>query len=425
MSRHPFPARGERTPEEAWQAELDAMLAGDRAGADAASWRELRADVRSLAPSMTPEFEMQLSERLAKRASPAWSASPSRHPASHRARRPAWLRTPSHLGGGAAAAVLALMIAAAIIVAAPHLTPHRDSEATSSSSSARASGTTAVAPGAHADSAPSAGTATHGAVTPGAVFQGAVEHKEASTSSAPAAPEAAPALSAVEPAPGRKQQLAASISLAPTPGEVQATADRVAQLVVSDGGYVESSHVQVQQTGASEATLSLSLPSAKLSAALASLGGLAPVSAESQSLQDITSAYDSARQRLTDETAERQALLHALSLASTQGQIDSLRERLAQSRTAIAEAQSALQAVSRRSSNAEVEVTVLGDRSSGSEGLTLHRGLHEAGRVLTVTLVVLLVAVAVLLPLALLLLAGLSARSAWRKHRREGALDAP
>jgi hypothetical protein len=397
------------------------MLAGDRAGAEASTWRELRSDVRALAPSMTPEFEMQLSERLAGRAAPARSASPPRHAGSHSARLLAWLRQPSHLGA-TAAALLATVIAVAIVVASPHLTPHSDSEATSASSSARAS--TAVAPKAQGEQSETK-ESSESARSSGAAVNGSAKEPLADLSRTAAAPAAVPTFSTPTPAPGRKQQLAASISLAPTPGEVQATADRVTQLVVSDGGYVESSHVQVQQSGASEATLSLRLPSAKLGAALASLGGLAPVSAESQSLQDITSTYDSARQRLADATAERQALLHALSLAATPGQIDSLRERLAQSRSSIAEAQSAVQAVSRRSSTAEVEVTVLGDRSSGSEGLTLHRGLHDAGRVLTVTLVVLLVAAAVLLPLGLLLLVGFSGRSAWRRRLRERALDAP
>ena len=193
---------------------------------------------------------------------------------------------------------------------------------------------------------------------------------------------------------------------------------------MSDGGFVQSSHVnEGEKTG--EATLTLSLPSAKLSAALAALGRLAPVHAESQSLQDITNTYDAARQRLTDATAERRALLRALAKATTEGQIDSLRERLSQNRGAIARARSALQTVSRQASTAEVEVTVLGDKSAGSEGLTLHRGLHDAGRVLAVTLVVLLIAAAILVPLALLIVALATARRAWRRYRRERILDAP
>ncbi len=186
---------------------------------------------------------------------------------------------------------------------------------------------------------------------------------------------------------------------------------------------MQSSRVQVQQTGTSEANLMLSLPSAKLSSALASLGQLAPVRADTQSLQDVTNTYDTARQRLADATAERQALLRALAGATTEGQIDSLRERISQNRGAIAQAQSALHTVSQHASTAEVEVTVLGDAHTGSEGLTLHRGLHDAGRVLIVTLVVLLIAAAILVPLALLIAALLTARRMWRRYQRERILD--
>ncbi len=86
------------------------------------------------------------------------------------------------------------------------------------------------------------------------------------------------------------------------PNDVQETADRVSPLAVSDGGFVQSSRVQTQQTGTSEANLMLSIPSAKLSGALASLGQLRPVRAESQPLQDITNTYDAARQRLVLDT---------------------------------------------------------------------------------------------------------------------------
>jgi vacuolar-type H+-ATPase subunit H len=219
------------------------------------------------------------------------------------------------------------------------------------------------------------------------------------------------------------QQLAASITLAATPSDVQETADRVSRLAVSDGGFVQSSHVQVQQAGTSEANLMLSVPSAKLSGALASLGQLAPVRAESQSLQDITNTYDAASQRLSDATAERRALLRALSSATTEGQIDSLHERISQNRGAIAQARSALQTVSQHASTAEVEVTVLGDAHTGSEGLTLHRGLHDAGRVLLVTLVIVLIAAAILVPLALLAAALAAARRMWLRYQRERILD--
>ncbi len=238
------------------------------------------------------------------------------------------------------------------------------------------------------------------------------------------APVSAPPTAGTGSAPARVQQLAASVTLTATPSAVQETADRVGRLAVSDGGFVQSSHVNVGQ-GTGEANLELSLPSAKLSGALASLGQLAPVRAESQSLQDITNTYNAVHQRVADATAERQALLHTLAQASTEGQIDSLRERLSQNQGRIAQARSALQTVSQHASTAEVEVTVVGDAHAGSQGLTLHRGLHDAGRVLVVTLVLLLIAAALLVPLALALLALLTARRAWLRYRRERVLDAP
>jgi Domain of unknown function (DUF4349) len=424
----PFPTRSEAGPNDAWHAELDAALGGEGEGSVADSWRELREDVRALAPPMAPEFERQLRERIAERgarrpreasplehagastaASPAPPAIPT-NPA-HRGSVPKRLRSrlgrlsrPPGLSGAAAGIATIGAVIVAVVVAGPWQA---------------GTGPTGVSvpPQLAGSSNPGARTSmgTSGAAK-GAAAQSTLSVPGGAASNAPAASGAAAAS-------GRIQQLAASISLSAIPSEVQTVADRVARLAVSFGGFVQSSQVQVQHEGSSRGELDLRLPSAKLGGALASLGQLAPVLAESQSLQDITNTYDAARQRLSDATAERRALLRALAGATTEGQIDSLRERLSQARSAITQAQSALQAVSRRASTAEVEVTVLGDARTGSEGLTLHRGLHDAGRVLVVTLAVMLIAAAILLPLALLVLALATARRSWRRYQRERVLD--
>jgi Domain of unknown function (DUF4349) len=415
----PFPGRGEAGVEAAWRAELDELersLAGDGEGSVADSWRELRADVRALAPPMAPEFEHELAAQIAERDAtrrPGKPAAPARpganavapeitsaglgnrgHGGSSSGRRGSllgWLGR-SRRWRVAAPIAIAVMVAAAVVVGSEQSGTQRE-----------------AAP------QPRATAASSGA------FQDRLRPANGAAK-APAAVAIAPQAGNAASTPGRVQQLAASLSLTAAPTDVQQTADRVARLAVSDGGFVQNSHVQVQQAGTSEANLTLKLPSAKLDAALASLGQLAPVRAESQSLQDITDAYDAARRRLADVTAERGALLRALSAATTQGQIDSLREQLAQSSTAIAQARSALQAVSQRASTAEVEVTVVGDAHAGSEGLTIHRGLHDAGRVVVVTVVVLLVAVSILVPLALLLVAFAAGRRAWRRYERERVL---
>ena len=67
-------------------------------------------------------------------------------------------------------------------------------------------------------------------------------------------------------------------------------------------------------------------------------------------------------------------------------------------------------------------MTVAGDAKAAQHGLTLAHGLHDAGRVLTVSLVILLIALAVLLPLAgVASLLWLAAR-ALRRAARERAL---
>jgi hypothetical protein len=415
----PFPSGGAEHPDEVWLTELEAALDGSAEGPRADAWRELREDVRALVPPMSPEFERELSERIAERSARFASkhVPPKVSTVKQPRRRWGWL-------GPTRPALAAVSVACAVIAAVLIAAPWRpaghtvESSARSSSLAARADrlgpafgpAESAAVAGASAGKVANAGRASSSGAVAGALASAG-------------APTNAPAVSGAAATSGRVQQLGASIRLAASPNEVQSTADRVSRLATSEGGFVQSSHVDTGE-GAGEANLTLSLPSAKLSAALASLGALAPVRAESQTLQDITNTYDATRQRLSDATAERQALLRALAKASTAGEIDSLRERLAQNRGSIAQAHTALQAVSQRASTSEVEVTVIGDRSVGSEGLTLNRGLHDAGRVLVVTLAVLLIAAAVLVPLALVIFALAGGRRAWRRHQRERVLDA-
>jgi hypothetical protein len=204
---------------------------------------------------------------------------------------------------------------------------------------------------------------------------------------------------------------------------VQSIAAQVGRLAASDGGFVQSSHVQTQRQGASEAILTLNLPSAKLGAAITSLGALAPVHEESQSSQDITGSYEAARRELADALAERQALLRALSRATKKGQIDSLREQLSQMRGSIRRTRAAVRGLSQQASTTELEVTVTGEAHKGSGRLTLRGGLNDAERVLAVSLVVILIALATSVPVALALGTLIGARRVFRRYQREHALD--
>jgi hypothetical protein len=349
-----FPSPDSAPPPRDWQVLLDASLGGEASGPEAEAWRELRDDVRALAPPISPELAERLEREIVR-----LSASRPR-------RRVEKLASASQLRAVAAALIVCLIGVGVL-----------------------------VSHGSKTRSAPVSSPAVR--ATAGAAVMGSSS---------------------------RVQQRGASVTLSTTAAGVQSLSDAVAALAVREQGFVASSHVQVQQQGPSEAGLTLSLPSVRLNAALAAISRLAPVRQESQSLQDITSSYEADRRRLSDLHAERQALRRALAGAHTEAQIAALRERLAQSGRALVAAESAFAADSRRASNAEVEVTILGDAHPQGEGLTLARGLHDAGRILVLAAVVLLIAGAVAVPAGLLLWLVLAARRARLRRSRERSLDA-
>ncbi|HEY2719188.1 MAG TPA: DUF4349 domain-containing protein [Solirubrobacteraceae bacterium] len=407
----PFP-QPEGLPDPQTLAEIEAALHDNVAGPHAESWRELRADVRSLAPVISPDFEQRLREGIEARSAAAAPYPRPRRAHGPRAKLRGWLAASTRNRAVALAGVFAASALAALVIAAPWR---------------GISGAGQIA-----DFAPSSG-----ALSPNSQLQSAKHHsyKElskslpdvVSTSSAEASSATSSqgtAESAAESATERVQQRAATLTLAPKPESVQSVADEVAQLAVRDGGFVQSSQVRQQHGAGASAELRLSLPSARLSAALASLARLAPTRAESQSLQDITDEYDVARSKLADAVAERQALLHALARASTQSEIESLHERIALAAAAVTRDRSAFQVVSQRGSNSTVEVTVLGDaHAADAARSTLSQGLHDALVVLKIALVVLLVALAVLVPLAVVVLLIAFSVRASRRYLRERALS--
>jgi hypothetical protein len=405
----PFP-QSEGPPDEQTLAEIEAALRGEAVGAEAEGWRALRADVRTLTPAMSPEFEQRLHERIEARA-----AKPPRRRRFGIRSAPARLR--ALLGSGVRARALAFggISAMAAVVTLAIVAPWNETEMISKqilTPHALVNGGKLDAASSPAGRVVQQDAPLKGA--PNAAGGNGAEASGSADSSATPAEEASPA---------RVQQRAASLTLAPKPEAVQSVADEVAQLTVREGGFVQSSQVHRRSSAGGSAELRLSLPSARLTAALASLGRLAPTREESQSLQDITDEYGAARRKLADAVAERQALLRALARASTQSQIESLHARIALAAGAVTRARTAFGAISRRGSNSTVEVTVLGDAHAGSHRSTLGNGLHDALDVLEAVAVVLLIALAVLVPLALVLALLALAWRASRRRLRERALS--
>jgi hypothetical protein len=411
----PFPAPGDDRDDGALATHIEAALHGESGGEVADYWRELRADVRSLAPAMSPEFELELRKRIEERAAAPKQPHVRGGVRGSLAGVRAWLGSGKHprlfaVGGACAAAVVLVVVLAA---------PWRGAEYGSASSSSAPNvedGATERSPvKAQAQEFDSSGASAATSTSESARVEPTKVSTPADGGGAAPVQQEAPFT--------RVQQRAATLTLAPKPAEVQPVADRIAQLVARDGGFVQSSQVRLQHGSDGEANLQLSLPSARLSAALAELARLAPTRAQSQSLQDITDVYGAARSKLSDAVAARQALLRALAKASTQGEIESLRDRLSLAAGAVARARTAFAEIAMRGSNSIVEVNVLGDAHAGGDRSTLGTALHDAGDVLKVALAVVIVALAVLVPLALLATLGTFAWRALRRRLRERALS--
>jgi hypothetical protein len=418
--------------------EIDAALNGEIAGAEATAVRELREDVRALAPALYPEFERELQARVAEWASVAKAGRRGRLRARVAGLR-GWLRgTPGRLValGGVGTVIAAFVVVLLVVGGRGGAISEDVYPAQNSVHAATRGGEPHVAsaeavlgePGRHARKTqvkPSE-PIRDPAETP-AEAKGPNSSPSSAATAGPSHPAIERFSAEVDPsslARGRLQQRAATVSLAPQGAQgVQEAADAVMRLAASDGGYVESSHVQVRQGAPSEAQLQLSVPSAKLSGAIAALGRIAPVRAVNQESHDITSSYDAARRRLSDDEAVRRALLRALAAASSEGRIDSLRERLSSNREVLSRDRTQLHSVTHTASTSQLEVTIAGGASTAAAQSTLDRGLHDAGHVLAVAAAVALVALAVIVPLGVIALGFETLRRARLRRRREAALE--
>lgn len=289
------------------------------------------------------------------------------------------------------------------------------------------------------ESAPSSATTADDATVPEAAAGTAQE--VAPLRSRPAAPSAvAPPQSVPRALPsgvatktpsfGRKVEGTTRLSLSTSTHKLQEVADGVVRVTQSAGGVVEQSSVDATDRGGT-ASFMLSVPTAKAGDTVKRLSALAHVASMSQAATDITSSFVSAIDRLSDARAERRALLSALKGAKTPEGIARLRDRIRANRREIASLKGQLNGLRDRADNTVLSVSLAGRGAvdKGDDGAAGGRwspgdAAGDALRVLEVAAGVLLIALAVAVPLALLgAPAWLGARAA-RRRRREHALDA-
>jgi hypothetical protein len=369
--------RRETTLDPAVAAELEALeaaLAGDPAAEPELT--ALVRNVRGQAPVMEPGFRARLDGRVAE----SFAKAPRRQrPGRRRNLVPAL---------GVAGCVLAAIVAVA-------LTGGGGGGGSDNASSSSAGAPTVAREQAQKDAAGSSA---------------------APSAAAPVAPQAA-----------RTRRVERTTRLELTTTDVQGAADGVVRATQASGGFVQSSQVATGD-GNGSATFVLRVPTSRLDDAVARLSKLGHVRSLQQSAQDITGAFDSAAARLAEARAERRALLRALAKASSTEEISSLRARIADNRRELQRYEAQFKAVRNRANYATVEVDVVGrphksQPAPGGGSWSPGDAARDAVRVLEVSAGVALIGLAVLVPLALLGAAGGLAAGAYRRRRREAALQ--
>ncbi len=269
-------------------------------------------------------------------------------------------------------------------------------------------------PGSHAESGDDAGGGGSGG--------------EAATGTAPpAGAEIAPdsGASPRSDAMGRRRvERSATITLAARPRRLETVADGVVRVTDRAGGFVQSSRVSAGSGG----SFTLRIPAARLQQALAELSRLASVRERSQSTEDITRSFVSARDRVADAGADRARLLRRLKAADTDAVARRLRAELRRASRRLAAGRSDLARASNRARFATVAAELVADRSAAAPGgdgrWTPGDALGDAARVLETAAALALVALAVAVPLALVGVPLWLATRTGVRRRRERGLDA-
>jgi len=252
--------------------------------------------------------------------------------------------------------------------------------------------------------------------------------RSASGSSSGSASTAPPVTSGAASIAARRVERTSALTLGVAPERLQDVSSQVFDLTAREfRGYVESSSVSSGGGAVAGATFALRIPSDQVAAAEARLTRLGHVQAQSDTTQDITSAFVSADHRLADAQGERGALLRALAKATTTNQTDAIHARLRVAESQIASAQRDLRALRGRANFTRVALTLVPETRSATPsghggGFGPGAALHSAKRILSVALGVALVALAVLAPLGVLALLAWLALRGLRRRRREQAL---
>ena len=206
--------------------------------------------------------------------------------------------------------------------------------------------------------------------------------------------------------------------------EMARVAEQVTTVTNRHGGFVLSSSVSTGEDSAG-GDFELRIPATRLRPALRDLAALADVRTQSQSGRDVTREHVTAKDRLQAARAERRSLLRRLEIAATDEEAEALRRQLDLVAGEINGLRGQLRSLRLRTDYAVVSVSLFpedGDDGGGGAGGSFDDALGDAGDLLVAVAGVIVRALAVALPIGLLVLLGWGAGRIVRRRQRESAL---
>ena len=388
---------------------IDATLAGEAVQPEHAELAELALILAGQRPLPSERFATALDERVQRR-----FVAPSPAPARQKPSPRSWWA----LGSGGAAALAAATVAVIVLAGGGGATM-----SSSSSGSAAASGAARQLGAPILKSAAPQVNNVNSRASAGGVR----------TSSSASAAAGSGSFGALAPAPStthRQVIQSAQLSLSTRPDHVDQVAQEVFNVVAAQNGVVENSNVTATNNASGYAQFQLSVPSQNLAQTMAQLSRLhgATVVSRSDATQDITGEVGGAGRRLAEARALRTSLLRQLAAATTTTAVDSLKAQIRDVDASIDSDLATLKKLHGQVISSQISLTINASMAPGhpvstGSSFTLGKAVHDAGRVLVVAAGVGLIALAVLVPIGLVIAVLAWVGFAIRRRRRDQALD--
>jgi hypothetical protein len=224
----------------------------------------------------------------------------------------------------------------------------------------------------------------------------------------------------------RAVERSAQVVLGAEPADVAEDSSRVLEAVHAHDGIVLRSSTRQGKAGAAGARFELLIPSAKLGDALAAISEIDEVRSRHEASADITAPAVQVGELLQDSKARIDSLLGQLQEAETEPEREAVEAELRQERRHRARLRANLQDLQRRADFSRVLVRIetgAAEEPSSGGAWGISDALDDAGKILAVAAAVIVVALAILGPIALIALLAWPAHRAWVRRERRRVLS--